>query len=425
MTRSHAGPDAAATARFRIRSLVWSVYAPSFLLSLGQGILIPVLPLFARDELGSTDLMIGLAVAARHIGAMGFDVPAGIFVSRFGMKRTMILGVALFGVAAVWAGLSPNLATLFTARLAAGAAFAFWSISRHSYIAVTVPVASRGRALSLFGGLSRVATVMGPLLGGLLAEFVDIRAPFFAQAIVAAMTLSLVLFTVPRHALPPVTKHNILPTLARTVSVHRMDFATAGVAAIMLQFLRASREFIIPLAGDDIGLSESQIGYVTTVSFAVDSSLFLPVGVIMDKWGRKFTGVPSFLALGGSLALVPLADGLGGLMLVGALAGLGNGLSTAFVLTLGTDLAPRENTGEFLGVWRLISDSGGAAGPLAIGAVAQAATLGTASVVAGGVGGLGAIVLILFVKETLVRRPSARVTRAPPVKSPESKQPPD
>ena len=83
--------------RSTIRSLVWSVYAPSFLLSMGQGILIPVLPGFAKQEMAATIGLIGLVIAARHIGTMIFDVPAGILVGRLGLRKTMIAGFSCLG----------------------------------------------------------------------------------------------------------------------------------------------------------------------------------------------------------------------------------------------------------------------------------------------------------------------------------------
>ena len=49
-------------AKFQIRSLLWSVYAPSFLLTFGQGILIPILPIYARDVFGSSDVLIALMI---------------------------------------------------------------------------------------------------------------------------------------------------------------------------------------------------------------------------------------------------------------------------------------------------------------------------------------------------------------------------
>ena len=391
--------------RATIRSLVWSVYAPSFLLSVGQGILIPVLPGFAKEEMAVTIGLIGLVVAARHFGTMAFDVPAGILVGRLGLRKTMIAGVILFGISAIWAGLSPNFTSLMAARLLAGASYALWSISRHSYIAAAVPVDVRGRALSVFGGISRIATILGPLMGGVLAEHVGIRVPFYAQAVVAVLTLIMVISTTRKMIEVKTAKsqHNILTELGSVVRRHRIDFATAGVAAVALQFLRAGREFMIPVWGGEIGLGKDQIGYIATASFAIDSMLFPIVGYAMDKWGRKSTGIPAFIVLGISMALIPLTGSFGGLLLIGMLAGLGNGLSSGFVLITGTDLAPKDRPGEFLGVWRLISDTGGASGPIAIGGIAQVLTLGMASMATAGIGAFGALILIFIVRETMER----------------------
>ena len=377
------------------------------MLSVGQGILIPVLPGYAKEEMAATVALVGVVVAARYLGTMIFDVPAGILVTRFGMRRTMISGVVLFGLAAVWAGLSPNLTSLLAARILAGISFALWSISRHSYIATTVPMDVRGRALSLFGGISRMATILGPLIGGLLAEFVGIRVPFYAQGGVALLTLVMIIATT-RNMVEPAqsgARHNVFRELGGVVTRHRRNFATAGVAAIMLQFVRAGREFLIPVWGGEIGLGKDLIGYIATASFAIDSMLFPFVGYSMDRWGRKSTGIPAFIVLALALVLIPTTGSFGGLLAVGLIAGLGNGLSSGFVLIMGTDLAPRDNPGEFLGVWRLISDTGGAGGPIVIGGIAQVVTLGVASVATAGVGVFGALMLIFIVRETMTRGP--------------------
>ena len=401
--------------RATVRSLVWSVYAPSFLLSIGQGILIPVLPGFAKEEMAASIGLIGLVVAARYIGTMIFDVPAGILVGRIGLRKTMTAGVLLFGVAAIWAGMSPNFSSLMAARLLAGASYALWSISRHSYIAAVVPMDVRGRALALFGGLSRIATILGPLIGGILAEFVGIRVPFFAQATVAIFTLLMILVTAKNMVEPQQTgmRRNVFKELGSVISTHRSDFATAGVAAIALQFLRSGREFLIPVWGEEIGLGKDQIGYIATISFAIDSMMFPLVGYSKDRWGRKSTGIPAFLVLGMAIALIPQTGTFGALLAVGLLAGLGNGLSSGFVLITGTDLSPKNNPGGFLGVWRFISDTGGASGPVAIGGLAQIVTLGVASLATAGIGAFGAFMLIFIVKETMIRTPT-RVTTSRP-----------
>ena len=393
--------------RFSIVPLIPTVYAPTFLLAIGQGVLIPVLPIFAKDELFATDVMIGLAVGAKYIGTLMFDVPAGILVSRFGMWRTMLVGILLFAAAAVAAANSPNFTILFLARFAAGASFAFWMISRHAFIAGAVPTRHRGKALSLYGGTSRIAAIIGPILGGVLAEYVDIKAPFYAQAAIAFLTGMLVLYTMTRtggDVVNPQGHRNALASVGTTMVAHRRDFMTAGLVAVILQFVRAAREFLIPVWGDEMGLKTDQIGYVASASYAVDSTMFPIVGWTMDRFGRKYVGVPALAVMGIGLSLLPFADGMTMLMIAGIVTGLGNGLSSGFVLTLGSDLAPLNDPGEFLGVWRFISDVGGAVGPPLIGGIAQIMALATATWFTGGVAGVGAIALMVLVQETVARR---------------------
>lgn len=398
--------------KFSIKSIFWSVYAPSFLLSMGQGVLIPVLPIFARDTFQSGDLLVGFAIAARHFGTMGFDVPAGILINRFGLQRTMISGVILFGISSIIAGLSGSFSILLFSRLLAGASFALWSISRHAYIASVVPNESRGKALSLFGGLGRIATIIGPLIGGILAEFISIRSPFFFQGIIAFITLILIIRTSVNYELTQrKTTDGYLGDFKNTFLDHKNAYLTAGIAAISLQFLRASREIVIPLWGDNIGLRKDEIGYITTLSFAVDSMMFPIAGYIMDKFGRRFTGIPAFMILGFSLVLIGTIDsplifltGYSTLIIASILSGIGNGISSGLVLTLGSDLSPPDNKGGFLGIWRLISDGGGAAGPTVMGIVANSFSLAIASYSSGFIALIGIFFLRFLVKETLVKK---------------------
>ncbi|MCH8102003.1 MAG: MFS transporter, partial [Chloroflexi bacterium] len=104
---------------FRIRSLFWTVYLPTFLLSVGQGLVIVQVPLLAKD-LGAGFGLIGVAVAAREIGTMMMDVPSGFMVSKFGSKRTMVAGTAAIGAAAIGAGFAQSVALFIVMRLAQG-----------------------------------------------------------------------------------------------------------------------------------------------------------------------------------------------------------------------------------------------------------------------------------------------------------------
>ena len=399
-------------ADFQLRDLTLSVYLPTFLFAVGIGAVTPVIPLLARD-LGAGDGLVGGVVAMRAIGTTMLDVPAGVASAHFGHRPTIgVAGIAL--VAAGVAGfLSDGAAALAIAVLIIGAGSALFMTARLAFMAERVPLRRRGRALSLIGGTHRIGLFAGPVLGGFIGLQWGLGATFVLQAGACASSVALVIAFMPdsRITTPLEPDVSIYRRVGRTVVQHRRTFGTAGSVMVALALLRGAREILIPLRGDDIGLDVAQIGIIFGVGSAIDMTFFYPVGVVMDRFGRKWSAVPSILVLAVALALVPMADSLGWLLVVGLLAGVGNGLGSGINMTLGTDLAPRDRPSEFLGAWRLMGDLGRVASPFAIGFVTQAATLSAAAFMVGGVGLLGAGIMIVFVRETLrlpVGDPSSR-----------------
>ncbi len=111
------------------------------------------------------------------------------------------------------------------------------------------------------------------------------------------------------------------------------------------------------------------------------------------------------------MLLMPAADSLLILTLCAMVLGLGNGLGSGINMTLGSDLAPSGQRGEFLGVWRLMGDSGSFVGPVAIGQLAAASSLSAVFFMLALMGVASAAIFARFVRETL---PGADdVTRRP------------
>jgi MFS family permease len=136
----------------------------------------------------------------------------------------------------------------------------------------------------------------------------------------------------------------------------------------------------VPLWAESIGVNAATTSVIFGISAAVDMLLFYPGGAIMDRFGRVYVAVPSMIVLGLGFLLLPLTSGATSVGLVAALVGLGNGISSGVVLTLGADASPSQDRGQFLAGWRLCSDLGNAAGPLVISAVSALATLAAAAV---------------------------------------------
>ena len=117
----------------------------------------------------------------------------------------------------------------------------------------------------------------------------------------------------------------------------------------------------------------------------------------------ELAGVPCMAIMALAMFLLPLSDSFLTLLLASMLAGLGNGFGSGINMTLGADFAPEHERGEFLGVWRLCSDLGSFAGPIVMGYIANTFLLATAFSFAGGLGVVGAFIMVVFVKETLVK----------------------
>ncbi|MFB3817920.1 MAG: MFS transporter [Candidatus Methylomirabilales bacterium] len=407
MSHPHPGAGAAreAPGSFRLRSLALSVYLPTFLFSVGQGAVLPVVPLFAL-ELGASVAAAGAVVGMRGLGLMLFDVPSGMAVSRFGDKGAMIVGTAMVGVVAIGASMSGSASVLAVLMLIMGGGWSFWQLARLAYVTDVTPIRQRGRALSLVGGVHRAGLFVGPILGGFLGKYWGLHAVFYAQAVMGMVAAAMMFLVVRQSSTAEhLGGHGVAGRLLATVVTHREVFLTAGGAITTLQIVRQGQVVFLPLWGNGIGLDVAQIGVVFGIASLLDAGLFYPVGYVMDRWGRKWASVPSLLTISLGLLILPATWEIYGYTLAAMLMGLGHGLGTGIVMTLGADFAPPGRRGEFLGVWRLVTDAGNAGGPLVVSVIAGVASLGVASLATAGLGILGALLMWRLVPETLVRPP--------------------
>ena len=386
---------------FKLTSLTLSVYLPTLLFSIGEGAVIPIIPLFARNR-GASVAAAALVVAMRGLGTLLFDLPSGVVVSRFGDKGAMVTGTALVAIVAIGASLSRSALVLAVLILVMGGGWAFWQVARLAYVSEITPLRHRGRALSLLGGISRAGTLIGPILGGFLGKHYGLESAFYAQAAMGVAASALMFNVVRKSSVEEVPRGvGAGGRLVATVVAHRRIFLSAGLAVITLQMMRQCRDVFLPLWGNAIGLDVAQIGLVYSVSSLIDAGMFYPAGYVMDRWGRKWAGVPSLLILSLGFLILPLTSGLSDFTLVAMLIGVGNGLGPGIVMTLGADFSPDGRRGEFLGVWRFMGDVGSAGGPLAASFIAGVASLGLAATVTAVLGFIGATLMWLRVPESL------------------------
>ena len=379
-----------------------TVYLPSFLQAISQQAIAVLVPLYVL-ELGGSPAFAALVVGMRGIGVLLFDVPAGMLVNRFGDKPVLLGGLAAVLLSLLTMAVAPNLWIVALTSLPLGAGSAAWILGRQSYITDSSTPKELGRAIAAMAGLQRVGGFVGPAAGGMIAAAWGYPAAFVAGAGCAVLAAILVLLYT-EHLPPKGTADGFgFAGTAQIVVEHARVFATAGIAGFSMQLMRASRQLLIPLMGEFVGLDAAAIGFIYSLSAAVDMSLFYPVGVVVDRWGRKWIAVPAMVLFTLGFAVLPFVQGYYSLLAASMLLGLANGVSTGIIMIMGSDLAPDQQQGTFLGVWRLIGDLGMSGGPLALGVLVDVASLAAASGAVAIAGAIGVVLVSFFVPETLPR----------------------
>ncbi len=398
----------------RQRELMLAVYLPTFLLALGQGALLATLPLYAA-ELGFGYTVISVISAAAAIGTLVTDVPAGALLHRIGLRRAMLAGAALVVVGTLSLAMDLSGEAIVGMRILAGIGTAMWGLSRHAFIAGAIPVERRGSAIAMFGGINRIGVFGGPALGGIVGTAFGLQASFILTGVMASLALIAAFIFVPLDGDIRVQRRGGAADRWRivreTIREHGGDLGAAGVAQLFAQMIRQGRQLLIPLVGaQQLGLNAAEVGTVMTISAVVDMSMFFPAGFLMDRFGRKIASVPSFAIMAVGIGLVPFATSFTSLAAAGVVIGLGNGLGSGSMMTLGADLAPEGATGEFLGIWRLIGDLGMVVGPLVVGAIAGLLSLNGSAWALAAAGIAASLTLAFLVQETRIAPPVPETT---------------
>ncbi|MBD9430771.1 MFS transporter [Achromobacter sp. ACM03] len=375
---------------FNLKQLAVPAFGPSLLYGISNGAILPVIALTARDQ-GASIATAGLIAALIGVGSLLSNIPSALITHRFGEKRAMA-GAAVLSVVGLLLVIGvPNLWVLALAMLMQGCAQSVFQLARQSYMIEVVPLAYRARALSTLGGTTRIGTFFGPFAGAALIHFVGLDGAYWI-AICAMLGAGLIAIKAPDIE-PSAGAGAPRARMGEVARDHRGVYATLGVGVMLISALRASRQVVIPLWADHLGLDAATTSLIYGLVAAVDMSVFYPAGKVMDQRGRLWVALPCTLLMGLSLMAIPLTDGVASFILVSALLGFGNGIGSGIVMTLGADAAPAGARTQFLGIWRFMADLGSSGGPVALSVLTALVSLGGASF---GVGTLGLVAAGVF-----------------------------
>ncbi len=302
------------------------LFCSLFLIMIGFGIVIPLLPFVAR-ELGATSMDMGLLVTAWAAAQFIIAPRWGTFSDRVGRRPTIILGLVGFGFSFILMGLSTHLWVLYVARILGGLMSAATMPSASAYIADVTTREERGASMGLLGAAFGLGFMLGPTIGGLLAPL-GVRFTFFIAGTCGWLNAILVYFMLPE----PETRsksgargqsalHAVVASLKKPYAIllfipFCMSFAGSVLFSMMAYYLMdkfAANESLVAIAfAVNGGIGVLTQGFFLGAALKLMNELnLLRIGMLVTALGfAGFLVSPSFFFILVCVALVSMGQGL-------------------------------------------------------------------------------------------------------------------
>ncbi|MEK9658335.1 MAG: MFS transporter [Chloroflexota bacterium] len=371
-------------------------------------IVVPVLPAFV-DGLGAAFWVVGMALTVSYLARFFTNIPAGIMADKFGRKRIIAIGGLGVAIAGSLTGTADSVPVFLILRFLTGMFTAVTITVGNVVFTDLSSVENRGRVLGLVHGMQLVVGLGAPAFGGFLAEFTNVRMPFYASGVVVGLFALWALARMPETRPESVAEHvrtgGGIRTDAPALLRHR-GFVLVGLLGAATFFTRSGGSHaLIPLYADSLfGASSGTLGVLFSISSLIHGVMVYPSGHIADRYGRKVLIGPAGILVGLALFAFPLAHDLwqvGAMFIFLHIAVAAGG--QAPVAYLG-DVAPHNMRGASFGLYRTFGDLAATASPVLLTFIAQEISFPAAFATNAVVWLVPLVVFSLFAKETAGRR---------------------
>ncbi|MGE0384116.1 MAG: MFS transporter [Gammaproteobacteria bacterium] len=299
--------------------------------------------------LGASAAAVGLLQASFTLLATILSVRIGHLLDSRGVRVPWMAGLVLMAVCGLLPVAVPGLPVLFVAAAILGTGASLAYVSHVKVVGELSDTAARMGWLSLSGVIFAIATFAAPLLAGLVIDHFDHRIAYTAIVpwVVAAFAcIALRLVAVPPpHPMHAGSKPKNVFALLKDPSL-RAIYVLSSVMSLVWE----SFALVVPLYGAEVGLSATAIGGVMSSMAAA----MLAVRLLAPLLGRRLTPwrmmVGALFVSSVGYALFPLAHEAPVMMALGALIGLGVGLTQPMTLTLLYEFSPPERVGAAMGL---------------------------------------------------------------------------
>jgi len=339
----------------------------------------PVLPLFAL-YLGAGPEAIGFAVGISTVTGILFKLPAGALSDIIGRKRTMLIGLVVFGVMPFTYLLVHDYRLLVIIRFIHGLATAIYGPVSMAVVA-DVAGAKKGEMLSWFSSITIIGNLLGAPLGGFILHSTpgasnpalsDFQNAYFLSGIAGMMSLLLAENMLRGDGHREAEKslkeaYSRFSSGIKEVMSDKRIVVTSAMEGLQNLTVGALEAFLPIYAVTRAGLNEFQAGLLWGVQVVVTIISKPLMGRTSDRFGRKPLIVAGMFLCAGAFGTIPLLKDFSSLMIAAIFFGFGEAFVTSSSAALVADVCKEKHFGTAMGTFGTIFDIGHASGPILAG----------------------------------------------------------
>ena len=371
----------------------------TFLVMAGQGVVSPIIPLYASD-FGVSATMVGLTLTVFAFARLILNVPAGIIADRYGRRLLLIGGPLLTAVGMFGSGQADGIWELLAWRFVAGAGSAFYMSGAMIYLIDIAPPEKRTRYVATNQWALSVGVALGPGVGGVIADAHGLSAPFTVVAVLAVLTAVYAALRLPETRSAALEEQAAADGAAEVSAwsfIRSRPFLLVALATATIFMTRAgTRGTMMPLHADDaLAWGPAEIGLVFTLTGLLTLTTLMPAAWTADHIGRRHVILFSGVFAGLGALLVGSIATPAGFVMGNVIMSLGTGTAGPAPAAYVADIAPPGRRGMAIAMYRSAGDVGFLAAPPLLGLLSEVTSIGFTLIVGGMLAAVGGIVFFV------------------------------
>lgn len=309
------------------------LFAIMFLVMVGFGIIIPVLPFYA-EEIGASPLQLGLLMGVYSVMQLLFAPMWGRISDRIGRKPVIMIGIAGLALSFFLMAVSSQLWMLFAARMIGGILSSANMPTVMAYVADITSEEDRGKGMGIIGAAVGLGFIFGPAIGGVFSKE-SLSTPFYIAGASSVLTFILVLFML-KESLAPELRQGHLKKGKSILSAFKgpssILFILQWFVSLSLSGLEATFAYF---GAEKAGLGTTSLGYIFMImglaGAIVQGGL---VGRLTKKLGEGFVIQLGIVISALGFGLILLIDSFLTAAVFLTVFGIGNGFIRPSVSSL-------------------------------------------------------------------------------------------